>query len=63
VLTGNLAFTSAKAFPATPLDTVNWLKVWTERTPARLSRGAARDEVASDKKTVTAVEKRMLFDV
>lgn len=60
ILTGNLAFTSARALPATPAETVNWLKVWTVRTPARLPTGAAKDEVARDRKTVRAVEKRML---
>jgi hypothetical protein len=59
--TGNLAFTSSKAFPDTPPETLNSSYVWTVRTPAaRLFIGAPMAE-ERERRRVIVVESCMMF--
>jgi hypothetical protein len=60
-----LAFTSARAFPATPDETENSSYVCVVRTAAevavaRLLTGAERETVTRERRTVSEVEKRMV---
>lgn len=56
--TGNFLFTSAKAFPATPEDTVKELNV--EAVSARFSTGADSADAVRESKSVMD-EKRIMF--